>query len=75
MSERGKMSDEQINPQKYTINQIFCLYLQIIGKLMYDDDFDDYLLDDYNDQLNDLEDQEQFAYDMYESEVNEVWLL
>lgn len=42
---------------------------------MYDDDFDDYLLDDYNDQLNDLEDQEQFAYDMYESEVNEVWLL
>ena len=34
---------------------------------MYDDDFDDYLLDDYNDQLNDLEDQEQFAYDMYES--------
>ena len=42
---------------------------------MYDDDFDDYLLDDYNDQLDELEDQEQFAYDMYESEVNEVWLL
>lgn len=42
---------------------------------MYDDDFDDYLLDDYNDQLVELEDQEQFAYDMYESEVNEVWLL
>ena len=39
---------------------------------MYDDDFDDYLLDDYNDQLDELEDQEQFAYDMYESEVNEI---
>ena len=39
---------------------------------MYDDDFDDYLLDDYNEQLNELEDQEQFAYDMYESEVTEI---